>query len=158
MNLPVRTLSLKSAASGSLLQGPPWTGEFAWSFWRIGVVLHPQGGALRRYLMPAHLGLGGIIGGGDQYISWISMEDVIGAIDHILFNTNIIGPVNIAAPEPVKNKDFVRTLARILGRPALIAIPAWFVRMVPAGWAWRSSFPAHAYLTKANIIRIPIPP
>jgi NAD dependent epimerase/dehydratase family enzyme len=55
------------------------------------------------------------------------MEDVIGAIDHILFDTNISGPVNIAAPNPVLNKDFVRTLARVLGRPALLTIPAWLI-------------------------------
>jgi uncharacterized protein len=97
-------------------------------FLRIGVVLHPGGGALRRYLLPARLGLGGIIGTGDQYISWISIEDLIGAIEHIFFNTDISGPVNIVAPEPVRNKDFVRTLARIIHRPAFLTIPAWLIR------------------------------
>jgi uncharacterized protein (TIGR01777 family) len=99
-------------------------------FLRIGVVLHPGGGALGRYLLPARLGLGGIIGGGNQYMSWVSMEDVIGAIDHILFSANISGPVNIAAPNPVTNKDFVKTLGRVLGRPALLKIPAWLILLV----------------------------
>jgi uncharacterized protein (TIGR01777 family) len=96
-------------------------------FLRIGVVLHPGGGALKRYLPPARLGLGSIIGEGNQYISWVTMEDVIGAIDHILFNTNISGPVNIATPHPVMNRELVKTLARVLGRPALLTLPAWII-------------------------------
>jgi uncharacterized protein len=96
---------------------------------RIGVVLHPQGGALGRFLAPARLGLGGVIGGGRQFISWISMDDIVGAIEHLLFNESVRGPVNIAAPEPARNGDFVRTLARALGRPALFSVPALLTRL-----------------------------
>lgn len=96
---------------------------------RIGVVLHPQGGALGRFLTPARLGLGGIIGSGRQYISWISLDDMVGAIEHLLFCRTISGPVNVAAPEPVRNGEFVRTLAGTLGRPALFTVPAVVTRM-----------------------------
>ncbi|HOD14654.1 MAG TPA: TIGR01777 family oxidoreductase [Spirochaetota bacterium] len=95
---------------------------------RIGVVLHPQGGALGHYLTPARLGLGGIIGSGSQYISWISIDDMIGAIEHLLFNTTVSGPLNIAAPEPARNREFVATLAGALGRPAVFSLPACLVR------------------------------
>ncbi len=98
-------------------------------FMRIGVVLHPQGGALGRYLTPARLGLGGIIGSGTQYISWISMDDMIGAIDHFLFNPEISGPVNVAAPEPARNREFVESLAGALGRPAAFSLPACLIRL-----------------------------
>lgn len=93
-------------------------------FLRIGVVLHPAGGALGSYLPSARLGLGGVMGSGSQYISWISMEDLIGAVEHLLFNGAVRGAVNIAAPAPVTNREFVITLARALGRPALLTIPA----------------------------------
>jgi uncharacterized protein len=97
---------------------------------RIGVALHPGGGALKRFLAPARLGLGGVLGAGNQYISWISMEDLMGAVDHVLFNPSIAGPVNIVAPEPVQNRDLVRTLARVMRRTAIIALPAWIIRPV----------------------------
>jgi len=98
-------------------------------FLRIGVALHPGGGALKRYLPAACLGLGGKMGRGNQYISWISMEDVIGAIEHLLFAGAVRGPVNLAAPEPVTNAGFVRTLAGVLGKPALLTVPAPFIRL-----------------------------
>ncbi len=99
-------------------------------FLRIGVALHPGGGALGRYLPPARLGLGGIMGSGRQYISWISMEDLIRAIEHLLFAADVRGPINIAAPEPVSNADFARTLSRTLGRPAPVTIPVPLIRLV----------------------------
>ncbi|MBP7736575.1 MAG: TIGR01777 family oxidoreductase [Spirochaetes bacterium] len=99
-------------------------------FLRIGVVLHPAGGALGRYLPAARLGLGGVMGPGGQYISWISMEDLVGAVEHILFNDGVRGAVNIAAPAPVSNREFVATLARVLGRPALLSIPAPVIRLI----------------------------
>jgi len=98
-------------------------------FLRIGVALHPGGGALKRYLPTARLGLGATMGRGNQYISWISMEDVIGAIEHLLFAGAVRGPVNLAAPEPVTNTAFVRTLAGVLGRPALLTVPAPVIRL-----------------------------
>ncbi|HPV43510.1 MAG TPA: TIGR01777 family oxidoreductase [Spirochaetota bacterium] len=98
-------------------------------FLRIGVALHPGGGALKRYLPAARLGLGGKMGRGDQYISWISMEDVIGAIEHLLFAGTIRGPVNLAAPEPVSSAGFARALGRALKRPALLTVPAPLIRL-----------------------------
>lgn len=97
-------------------------------FMRIGVVLHPQGGALGRYLSPARLGLGGIMGSGRQYVSWISMDDMVGAIEHLLFDDMVSGPVNISAPEPARNREFVHALAGALGRPAAFSIPEFLVR------------------------------
>lgn len=99
-------------------------------FIRIGVVLHPGGGALARYLPAVRTGFGGVMGTGRQFISWISMDDLIGAVEHILFTGEVRGPVNLAAPEPVTNKDFVRTLARVLGRPSLVSIPAFCIRAI----------------------------
>ncbi|MBN1496858.1 MAG: TIGR01777 family oxidoreductase [Spirochaetes bacterium] len=96
---------------------------------RIGVVLHPSGGALRRFLLPGRLGLGGALGSGDQYISWISMEDMVRAIEHVLLRPDISGPVNVVAPAPARNRQFVRTLARVLRRPAPFRVPAWAVRL-----------------------------
>ncbi len=99
-------------------------------FLRIGVVLHPAGGALGRYLPAARLGLGGVMGNGTQYISWISMEDLVGAVEHILFNGEVRGAVNIAAPAPVTNRQFAVTLAQSLGRPALLSIPGPIIRLL----------------------------
>jgi uncharacterized protein (TIGR01777 family) len=92
---------------------------------RIGVVLTPSGGALAR-MLPAFLaGCGTRLGAGHQYMSWISMEDALGSIFHVLKNTDIQGPVNLTAPNPVTNRMFTRTLARVLSRPALFSIPEW---------------------------------
>jgi len=99
-------------------------------FLRIGVALHPGGGALKSYLPAARCGLGGTMGSGGQYISWISMEDIIGAIEHLLFAGAVRGPVNVAAPGPVTNAYFVRALAGVLGRPALLTVPAPLIRLL----------------------------
>ncbi|MBN2160872.1 MAG: TIGR01777 family oxidoreductase [Spirochaetes bacterium] len=98
-------------------------------FLRIGIALHPAGGALKGFLAPARLGLAGPIGTGRQFISWISMEDLIGAIDHILVHNDIRGPVNLVAPSPARNVDFIRSLGRVLRRPAFLAVPAAAVRV-----------------------------
>lgn len=94
---------------------------------RFGVVLSPAGGALSRMLPPFRFGLGGRIGSGSQWISWISIDDAIGAILHFLA-TDIRGPVNVTAPEPLTNRNFTRILARVLARPALIPVPATALR------------------------------
>lgn len=90
---------------------------------RIGVVLTPEGGALSKMLPAFKPGLGGRTGKGNQYIAWISMDDVIGAIYHILFNDSLAGKVNLVAPEPVTNKMLVEVLSKILKRPAFTDIP-----------------------------------
>ncbi len=96
---------------------------------RIGIVISPTAGALARLLMPFRLGLGGKIGSGDQYMSWISIDDVIYAIHHLLFNESIHGPVNLVSPNPVTNKNFTKFLAKTLSRPAIFAIPRRFIEL-----------------------------
>jgi uncharacterized protein len=97
---------------------------------RFGVVLSPAGGALRKMLLPFRLGLGGRLGGGDQWMSWISIDDAVEAIHWLLVEGGLQGPVNVTAPEPVTNRDFTSTLARVLARPALFAVPEPALRLV----------------------------
>jgi hypothetical protein len=96
---------------------------------RIGVVLSARGGALATMLTPFKLGLGGVIGDGAQWMSWIALDDVIGAIHHILATDALRGPVNAVAPAPVTNAEFTRTLGRVLGRPTLVPLPAFAARL-----------------------------
>jgi len=98
-------------------------------FLRIGVVLTPLGGALKRLLLPFKLCAGGKIGNGTQYMSWIDMEDVLGSIYHTLTNESIDGPVNITAPNPVTNKEFTKTLGRVMARPTPLTIPSTAVKL-----------------------------
>jgi uncharacterized protein (TIGR01777 family) len=93
-------------------------------FLRIGVVLTPRGGALRRLLASSMLGFPRRFGCGDQYLSWISINDMVGAILHALSCDTLAGPVNIAAPNPVTNRQLMQSLARATGRPLLPPIPA----------------------------------
>jgi len=95
---------------------------------RIGVVLTPAGGALARMLLPFSLGLGTRLSHGNQYMSWISMDDALSGILHILENETIQGAVNLTAPHPVTNKEFTRSLGRVLSRPAFFVIPRWVAR------------------------------
>lgn len=93
-------------------------------FLRIGIVLSPLGGALSKLLPPFKLGLGGKLGSGTQYMSWIGIDDVLGIIHHAMLNTQLQGPLNVAAPTPVTNLEFTRTLGRVLARPAAFTVPA----------------------------------
>ncbi|HET6164545.1 MAG TPA: TIGR01777 family oxidoreductase [Planctomycetota bacterium] len=95
---------------------------------RLGVVLSASGGALRKLLMPFQLGLGGRIGSGRQYMSWIALDDLLGVVAHLLDDESVKGPVNAVAPNPVTNADFTATLARVLRRPALLPLPATVAR------------------------------
>lgn len=97
---------------------------------RIGVALTPRGGALEKLLPPFQLGLGGKIGSGRQYLSWIGVDDVAGAIYHILMRDDIHGPVNIVSPNPVTNEAFTETLARVLKRPAFFTVPEAAIKAV----------------------------
>jgi uncharacterized protein len=90
---------------------------------RSGVVLSPRGGALQRQLLPFRLGLGGRLGSGDQWFSWISIDDEVGAIRHVLTNDNVEGPVNVTAPGPVTNAQFTASLGRALRRPTFLPTP-----------------------------------
>ena len=96
---------------------------------RIGVVLSAKGGALATMLTPFRMGLGGVIGTGAQWMSWISLDDVIGAIRHVLDRNALRGPVNAVAPAPVTNAEFTRILGRVLGRPTLVPLPALAARL-----------------------------
>lgn len=97
-------------------------------FLRLGVGLTPRGGALERIIETSPLGFIRRFGPGDQYISWISTDDMISAILHCLACTSLSGPVNIAAPEPVTNAELMRTLATILRRPLLFPVPAGLLK------------------------------
>ncbi len=99
-------------------------------FLRIGVVLSPVGGALQRLLPTFKIGLGAKVGSGKQYMSWISMDDLIGTIYHAINDDSLSGPVNLVAPNPVTNLEITRTLANVISRPALFTIPAWFIKLV----------------------------
>lgn len=96
---------------------------------RIGVVLTARGGALGKMLTPFKLGVGGRIGSGRQWWSWIHIDDIVGAIHHVLRNESLSGPVNLVAPNPVTNAEFTKTLARVLHRPALAPLPAFVARI-----------------------------
>lgn len=95
---------------------------------RIGVVLSPAGGALAKMLPTFRMGAGGIMGDGRQYVSWIAIDDVIGAIHHALITASVQGPVNAVAPHPVNNREFTKTLGQVLGRPTLLPLPAFAAR------------------------------
>lgn len=97
---------------------------------RFGVILTPKGGALAKMLFPFKTGGGGVIGSGKQYWSWVTIEDVIGAIHHALVNDSVTGPVNVVAPNPVTNYEFTKTLGRVLQRPTILPLPAFAARIV----------------------------
>ncbi|GIW80787.1 MAG: hypothetical protein KatS3mg105_2594 [Gemmatales bacterium] len=96
---------------------------------RIGVVLSAAGGALAKMLLPFKLGLGGVVGNGQQYMSWIAIDDLAAAILHLLHTENLSGPVNLVAPHPVTNYEFTKTLGRVLGRPTILPMPAFAARL-----------------------------
>jgi uncharacterized protein (TIGR01777 family) len=97
---------------------------------RFGLVMTPAGGALGRMLPPFLLGAGGPLGGGKQWVSWISIDDAIGVIHHALFTDALAGAVNAAAPEPVTSRVFAATLGRVLRRPAVLPAPAPALRLL----------------------------
>ena len=96
---------------------------------RIGIVLTPAGGALQRMLPPFRIGVGGVIGSGRQYMSWVALDDVLGGILHALRADSLTGPVNLAAPYPVTNAEFTKTLGRVLRRPTFLPLPAFGARL-----------------------------
>jgi uncharacterized protein len=96
---------------------------------RIGIVLSPEGGALARMLTPFRLGLGGPVGSGRQYWSWITLEDLVGILRFAVATPSVTGPVNAVAPNPVTNAEFTRSLARTLRRPSVFPLPAFAARL-----------------------------
>jgi uncharacterized protein len=97
---------------------------------RTGIVLSAKGGALGAMLLPFKLGLGGRTGDGRQWMSWIDVQDMVGAIHHILKNDLLQGAVNMVAPRPVTNTEFATTLAGVLSRPAIFPMPAFAAKAV----------------------------
>ena len=100
---------------------------------RIGVVLSPKGGALEKLLPLFRAGLGGPFGSGRQWMSWIAIDDLIGGILHALRSPALHGPVNLVAPNPQQNSEFVRTLGKVLSRPAFMPAPAFALKLVMGG-------------------------
>jgi len=97
---------------------------------RLGVVLSAAGGALATMLTPFSLGLGGAVGDGSQYLSWIALDDVLDAALYACTTPTVAGPVNVVAPNPVPNREFTATLGRVLARPAVVSVPALAVRLL----------------------------
>ncbi len=91
---------------------------------RFGIILTPAGGSLGRMLPPFRAGAGGPLGAGKQWVSWISVDDAVGAVHHALCTGELAGPVNAASPEPVTSRTFARTLGRVLHRPSIVPAPA----------------------------------
>ncbi len=95
---------------------------------RLGTVLGVGGGALGKMLPAFKLGVGGRLGDGDQYMSWVHLQDVVRAILHMLDDPDCSGPYNVTAPAPVPNRDFTKTLGKVLGRPTVLPVPKFALR------------------------------
>ncbi|MGH7459135.1 MAG: TIGR01777 family oxidoreductase [Longimicrobiaceae bacterium] len=97
---------------------------------RNGIVLAGGGGMLGRLLVPFELGLGGVVGKGDQWVSWIAMEDLLRVVERSLEQGALSGPVNAVAPEPVRNRELAKTLGKVLRRPVIIPLPAAALKLL----------------------------
>lgn len=97
---------------------------------RFGIILTPEGGALAKMLPVARLGLNGPLGGGQQWMSWIALDDVLGALHHCLAHQEIAGAVNAVAPTAVRNAEFAQTLGRVLHRPGVLPVPAMALKLL----------------------------
>jgi uncharacterized protein (TIGR01777 family) len=96
---------------------------------RFGVILTAKGGALKKMLTPFKLGVGGKIGSGEQYMSWVALEDAVGAILFALETEALRGPINVVAPQPVTNHEFTKTLGQVLSRPTIFTVPKFAARL-----------------------------
>jgi hypothetical protein len=97
---------------------------------RLGILLSPHGGALAKLLPPFRMGGGGRIGSGQQWLSWIALDDTVGAFEHLLFTEAARGPFNIVAPQPARNEEFGHVLGHVLHRPAVVNVPAFAIRLL----------------------------
>lgn len=118
------------AAEWEAATGPASTAGVRVVHLRTGIVLAHDGGALQRMLRPFKLGLGGRIGPGTQWMSWITVDDHIRAVRYLLERDDLSGPFNLVGPQPVRNEEFVRGLGAVLGRPTVLPLPALAVRTV----------------------------
>lgn len=97
---------------------------------RFGMVLSSKGGALKKMLLPFKIGFGGIIGDGKQYVSWVTIDDVVGIISHIIKNADLKGAINVVSPNPVTNHTFTKALGKVLNRPTLFPLPAFLAKIL----------------------------
>lgn len=97
---------------------------------RFGIVLSPSGGALGSLLPPFKMGVGGTIGNGNQFMSWVALEDAVGIIQHVLKDDKLEGAVNAVAPTPVTNYEFTKTLGKVLSRRTIFPMPAFAARLI----------------------------
>ncbi|MBU0507698.1 TIGR01777 family oxidoreductase [bacterium] len=111
---------------------------------RIGVVLTPEGGALKQMLPAFRLGLGAVIGSGKQHTGWLTLRELVNIVQHALATESVRGPVNCVAPRPVTQNELGRTLGKVLNRPVLLHVPLWVVRLIlspemaeAVGWSQR---------------------
>jgi uncharacterized protein (TIGR01777 family) len=96
---------------------------------RFGIILSREGGALAKMLLPFKLGAGGRLGSGQQWMSWVTLEDVVGVLRMVIEKAAVRGAVNVVAPQPVKNAEFTKVLAKALHRPALFPAPEFALRL-----------------------------
>jgi uncharacterized protein (TIGR01777 family) len=96
---------------------------------RFGVILDANGGALGQMLTPFRMGIGGRVGSGKQWMSWIALDDVVNGLKFLIADKAVQGPVNFVAPNPVTNAEFTKTLGRVLSRPTLFPVPAFGARL-----------------------------
>lgn len=100
---------------------------------RIGIVLSPAGGAMQKMMLPFQMGLGGPFGKGDQYMSWIAIDDLIDIIAFAIEDKRYAGVINAVSPQPVTNKVFSKTLAKVIHRPCFMKVPAFLLKAIPGG-------------------------
>ncbi len=97
---------------------------------RTGIVLSSKGGALAKMLFPFKMGVGGKIGNGRQYMSWVALDDVTGAILHTVMTESLSGPVNLTSPNPATNREFTKTLGKVVKRPTIFPLPGFMVKLL----------------------------
>lgn len=118
---------------------------------RTGLVLSPKGGAIQRLLLPFKMGVGGPIGSGRQWMSWISLHDHVRAVAHAMAKDTLTGPVNLVAPNPVTNAEFAITLGRVLTRPAIVPVPAFALELLYGEMARATILSGQRVLPKALV-------
>lgn len=97
---------------------------------RFGIILDEHGGALKKMLPPFRMGIGGRLGSGQQWMSWIALDDVIEGLKFVIQDKHVSGPVNFVAPNPVRNAEFTKVLGRVLSRPTFFPVPAFGLRLM----------------------------
>ncbi|TVR40846.1 MAG: TIGR01777 family protein [Bacteroidia bacterium] len=127
---------------------------------RLGIILGKDGGALKQMLPPFRLGLGGRIGTGRQSMSWVHIEDVLGILQFLVGGNSLEGPVNVVSPEVVSNRTFTKVLAKTLGRPAIVPVPGFALRLVFGGGASTLTGGQHAIparlMESGYVFRFPV--